>query len=134
MMERLEPTPGSAISGEGTPPSQDPPEADHPNGANGKRLLVGTMDQMLVWNDPATQCQRSMKINGYLYSDDKREEVNQRADLAREVLERQFLMQDLKRLEHNRDQFIKGMKQHRDYLKELTTRVAERKSGNSKVK
>jgi hypothetical protein len=128
MDNRLEPV---SIDLSREPPAQDPPHADGPNGANGKRLLTGTMDQMLVWNDPATQCQRSMKINGYVYSDDTVAEVNKRADLAHEVLERQFLLQDLKRMEHGRDEFIKGMKQQRDYLKELSGRQAERRSGKN---
>jgi len=135
MMERLEPVPAGGLGTQ--KPIEDPPvveEHNGANGANGKRLLVGTMDQMLVFNDPATQCQRSMKINGYLYSDDTPEEVNARADLARTVLERQFLMQDLQRMADQRESYIQGMTQHRDYLKELSKRKAARAAGDGKVK
>ena len=60
------------------------------------------MDAMIVFNDPVTQCQRSFKVNRYIYSDSNIEEVNRLADETQKALERQFMRHDFKRMERER--------------------------------
>jgi hypothetical protein len=105
------------------------PEQPQEDEATAKRYISGTMDAMLVFNDPATQAQRSLKINAYIFSDDNVEGVNKAADRNMAVLERQFLRHDLKRLYKAREDHLNTMKLHVDYMTELAARKENRAHG-----
>ncbi len=121
MAANLQPVAPADVKGE--------PEREQQVPDIGRRYLGGTMDAMIVFNDPVTQCQRSFKVNRYIYSDSNIEEVNRLADETQKSLERQFMRHDLMRMEREREAQIQNMKQHKENLIELGKRKASRPHG-----
>ena len=80
-----------------------------------ERTLSGNFELTLILSD-----KRQMRITGYLYSDDTRDQMNERVDLAQDVMDRQAIRADLVNKEAQIASLDAGLEQMAEHMKALT--------------
>lgn len=95
-----------------------------PEGESGTRTVAGNFEITHNLTD-----KRGLRITGYIYSDDTKEEMNSRIDLAMDLVDRQFIRADIM----NKEAQIATLTGNLDLVSQGYEEIIAKREGGAKL-